>query len=335
MAGCTVSLAHSRRPWRPWRRKAIVALPMVAAGLGLWWSLRGMDWMDLVRQVEGMDAGWLAAAVIFDLLGYIAQGLRWKLLLGPLGELSFGKTTEAIYAGLFVNEVLPMRAGEAVRGVVVSRELRQPLMRVVPSMVTERLLDGFWLAVGIVLVAVWVPLPSGVREGITVLCAAMLIAACVAGAVRRLRSDPTGRSGWLGAQLRRLRNRLGPWPSVGEVRAAWLISAVVLACQSLAFWSTATACHIELGMLAGTAVLLMIRLGTTIPSAPANAGAYQFFCTLGMTALGISREVAAPFSLVVFMALTVPLWIIGSICLGKLGMSLADVRGMRTAKDGR
>ena len=57
----------------------------------------------------------------FDILSYVCQGMRWSLLLHPIGRISTFQATEAIYAGLFVNEILPMRLGEVLRIYLVSR----------------------------------------------------------------------------------------------------------------------------------------------------------------------------------------------------------------------
>ena len=39
----------------------------------------------------------------------------------------------------------------------------------------------------------------------------------------------------------------------------------------------------------GTAVLLIVRLGTAVPSAPSNVGTYQFFTIVGLTMFGVGR----------------------------------------------
>jgi len=78
-------------------------------------------------------------------------------------------------------------------------------------------------------------------------------------------------------------------------------------------------------------------LGTAVPNAPANVGSYQFFTALGLTLFGVDKATAAGFSIVVFLALTIPLWIIGFIALTASGMNLKRVRleisGLKTPKN--
>jgi hypothetical protein len=59
--------------------------------------------------------------------------------------------------------------------------------------------------------------------------------------------------------------------------------------------------------------------------------------TLSLTLFGVDKATAAGFSIVVFLALTLPLWIIGFIALTVSGMNLKRVRleisGLKTAKN--
>jgi len=60
-----------------------------------------------------------------------------------------------------------------------------------------------------------------------------------------------------------------------------------------------------LACLAACAVILVIvRVGTAIPNAPANIGSHQFFCVLALNLFGVEKTVAAAFSIVYFLALT-------------------------------
>jgi hypothetical protein len=72
--------------------------------------------------------------------------------------------------------------------------------------------------------------------------------------------------------------------------------------------------------------LLIVHLGTAIPNAPANVGTYQFFCVVGLTLFGVEKTLATGFSVVVFLLLTVPLWIIGFFALSRSGMTLSTIR---------
>jgi glycosyltransferase 2 family protein len=135
-------------------------------------------------------------------------------------------------------------------------------------------------------------------------------------------SIPTGR-------IERFRRHFRDMGRRRETYVAFAASAILLLGQIVAFWLVGVAYGpLHLGFWAAAATLIIIHLGTAIPNTPANVGTYQFFCVLALTLLGVDKTMATGFSVVVFVALTVPLWLIGSLALGRSGTSLASVRSM-------
>ncbi len=334
-------------PARAARLRAALGYALAAACLV--WVLHDYDFRDLFGRVAAMNLWLVAAAVLCDVLSYVCQGARWRLLLRPFGSLSVGRATQAVYAGLFTNEVMPMKPGEVVRAYLVSRWMSVRLGTVAASILVERLFDGVWLAAGSLLAIVVLPLPRRIVEAGDVFVVAVLILfllflftalrggdvtgelveAGEADAVSEASGDDSLKQRLLrsaGGLITRLRAELRV---IGRTRgslAALLLSLALMLLQALSFWLVMRAYGLSLSLAAGAAVFLVVHLGTVVPGAPANVGTYQFFTVLGLTLFGVDKGTAAGFSLVVFALLTAPLWAIGFWALGRSGLSLFDVR---------
>lgn len=76
----------------------------------------------------------------------------------------------------------------------------------------------------------------------------------------------------------------------------------------------------------GIIVFLIVHIGTAIPNTPANVGTYQFFCVVGLTLFGVEKTLAAGFSLVVFIILTIPIWALGFLALSRSGTTLYEIK---------
>jgi len=116
--------------------------------------------------------------------------------------------------------------------------------------------------------------------------------------------------------------------SIGTARTLSVaagISGLVLVLQVVSFWLVMEAYHLSLSVWHGAAVLLILRLGTMLPGAPSNIGTYQFFTVLGLTLFGVDKTLATGFSVVVFLILTLPLWIIGGVACGRAGLDLRTI----------
>jgi len=353
--GCSalVSKSPARRVWL--RTLLGYALGCVC----LVWVFHDYDFGDLLWRVAAMNPYWVAAAILCDVLSYLCQGMRWQLLLRPLGRVSVLRSTQAIYAGLFVNEMLPMKLGELVRAFLISRWMPAKLGSVAASILVERLCDGVWLAAGIALMILYIPLPRRLVEagdvfGVGILVVLFLLTLlAVSGRSGSLNSSGHAESGadtgpgvrirdagrapgsftmWgkltsaVAALLRRLSFELRVIGWARGMLLAFALSLALLLLQGLSLWLVMRAYGLRLPFAAGIAVFLIVHLGTALPSAPANIGTYQFFTVLGLTLLGVDKTSAAGFSLVVFALLSAPLWALGFWAFGRSGLTLFGVR---------
>jgi len=309
----------------------------VIAATCLVWVFHDVHGDQLLAQARNIRWEWAALAVALDVLSYVCQGVRWRFLLEPAGGISLVRATQAIYAGLFTNEIVPLRAGEFVRAYLVSRWRSIAFVDVFPSIAVERFFDGIWLAVGIGLTAIFVRLPENLVRAADVLGVAVLLAAAllVALVIRKKRTSssppPAPERFWrplrfFAKLLDRLARGIGEIGTSRYFYYSLFSSPLIFVCQILAFWCTMVACGLGLPLWTGAAVFMILYLGTAVPNAPSNIGTYQFFTVLGLSLFGVEKTTAAGFSVAVFVILTVPLWIMGIAAIAGTGMRLRDIR---------
>jgi uncharacterized protein (TIRG00374 family) len=304
---------------------------------GLIWVVHGVRFDEVLRDMARINWWWIAAAIACDVASYVCQAIRWRSLLIPTGSISVSKATRAIYAGLFSSEVLPMRVGELVRGYLVSRWIGVGFIAVVPSMVVERLFDGIWLAAGIGLSALFVPMPDTLLRAEDIFGAALLIgtAAFIFIVIRKEKSEagaaPQRPHPWKPLRVvtrgvERLSDGLRQIGFSVPFFVALFVSGLLLLFQILSFWFAMWGYGLHVSFWVGAVVALIVRLGTALPNAPANVGSYQFFCVVALTLFGVEKTLATGFSIAVFVLLTLPLWAIGSAALAGSGMTLMMIR---------
>jgi glycosyltransferase 2 family protein len=297
----------------------------------LLWVFRDVHLRPLFGAMKIARWEFVALAIVLDILTYLFQGVRWHILLLPVGNLGARRATQGVYAGLFVNELAPLRLGEILRAILVSRWLSVSLATVLPSIVVERLLDALWLVIGLGLAILIVPVPQSLVAaseilGVMVLGVAVLFLWLTLG--DRLQCEHNERysrsclphkilgSFWRFSQGMR---DIG---FSGELFLAFLLSIAMLVLQVVVLWFMLHACRIHLSVMTAAIVFLILRLGTTIPNAPANVGTFQLFTVLGLTFFGVNKTAATAFSIVYFGVLTVPLWTLGLLAIASSGLNL-------------
>jgi uncharacterized protein (TIRG00374 family) len=316
--------------------RLIIGYAMAAAGLA--YVFYDVDWTKFLQSIEAIRWAWIPAAVLLDTLSYVCQGVRWHFLLRPQGHISVFRTTEAIYFGVFLNEVLPLRVGELGRGAVVARWMSKPFVAIIPSMALERLMEGIWVAIAITITALFIRLPKDLMRAGNILGAVVLAATVLVLylTLRRKRArplvadPPKGRWGRLVLSVSQFFHRLDTelraigfsWSMAGAFGATF----VMYACQIVAYWMVMEAYGIHRSILVGGIVFLIVHLGTALPNAPANVGTYQFFCVVALSFFDVDKSVATGFSVVVFIILSVPLWALGAVAFARSGTTLAKIR---------
>ena len=339
---------------RVWIR---MALSYTLAITCLVWVFHDYDFRSLRTLLTSMNVPLMAMAIICDVLSFVCQGLRWRLLLRPFGSITVLRAMQAIYSGMFVNEVLPMKLGELLRAYLISRWTSVKLGTVATSIVIERLFDGIWLAAAFVVTMIYIPLPRRLIEAGDALSALVLILisllivlslrrpslqAFVAGAhvgdVRVIRHGSSeggerkrkpvewslARS--LGALLDRTTVELRAILHTPSSLSAFALSLLIVSLQWSAFWLAILAFGLPLSPLTVAAVFVIVHVGTSMPGAPANIGTYQFFTVLGLTLFGVNKTSAAGFSLVVFVLLSAHIWVLGFWALHRSGLTLLGMR---------
>jgi uncharacterized protein (TIRG00374 family) len=330
-----MSAVYNRTRTRAWQ----YAAGWLLAAAALIWVLRDIHPSKLAGQLAGIDWLWVALAMICYVLSYVVQAVRWRLLLQPVGKINLLEATQAIFVGLFTNEVLPMRPGELARVYLASRWMPAPFVEILPSILVERLFDGVWIAVGIGLAAIITPLPKDLIEAgktfgvIIALLIALFIYLVIRRPGRRQAARPANHETlkWkplraIAASIKKLSDGLRETGRTKEFYLAFALSLFFLVLQTLSFWLIMQGYGLRLSLWAGVAVFVIVNLGTALPNTPGNIGSYQFFTVLGLTMFGVEKTTATGFSLVVFTLLSLPTLVLGFLALSRSGMSLAAIR---------
>ncbi len=322
MLGETRKALRSRIP--PW----LIPVVGYAVSIGcLIWVYRGFDWKGELPKLLATDWRWVTLAVVSDVAVYVIQGWRWKLLLKPLKELSLIRTVQAVYIGLFANEVLPLRTGEVIRCYLLGKWNRLRFSVVVSSAVLERLFDGIWLVAGFYVITLFVELPRLLVEASKVLGLVLVVAVIVMGLAIYYKGR-VYRAIARSSRVKLLRMVINGLHVMGNSRSFWwafIVSLLYLALQIVPVYALVRGYGLDLSLGAAAVVLVILRLGSIPPQAPSNVGAFQFFTILGVRLFGIPRPQATGFATLLFLVVTVPLWLVGFIALLATKMKLEEI----------
>lgn len=296
------------------------------------WTLRGAHLGELKDDLIAMNWWWVGLAVVTDVAVYFIHGSRWRLLLYPVVPVKLSQTVQAIYVGLFANEVLPFRAGEVLRCYLLSRWTRLPLSVGLASALIERIFDGIWLCLGLIAALQMVQLPRQFRfmvDGSYVLGGLVLAGAILLAVAMFRQSTPAGWDKPLTGARRHFAVLMEDLRLMGHSRylATSLVQSLpYLLLQVIPIWAAFRGYGLDLSMGAAFVLLILVRLGTVVPQAPGNLGLFQFLVKECLERIfQVPAAEAARFSLLLWGIITVPLLVGGSLALALTGTGIGEL----------
>jgi len=293
------------------------------------WVLHGYNFQEFPSDIRDLDWKWVALAVAADLAVYFSHGWRWNTLLNPVVGLRFWRTVQAIFIGLFANEVLPLRVGEVIRCYLLAHWNDLRISLVIASAAVERLVDGFILLATLIITAIVVKgIPPYLIIPVRIFSLLLIFgAAIMAWVVLRKQHVHlvVAESRWA-STLRHIVEGLhlmGGWRTMGPTI---LISLLYLALQVLSYYALMKAYRFDLSFWVAGAVLAIVRFGTVVPNAPGNIGLTQVACVAALKLFDVEPNVAKTFSFVLNLATVLPLLVGGAFATALTGVNIGELR---------
>lgn len=244
--------------------------------------------------------------------------------------------------GYMANSLLPLRVGELVRGTLLAKDARQPVVTVLATVAVERILD---LAVVLAIagsVATVLDLGPGTRTALVTLSTGgfvglvgLLFLAWNGQRLAAVRSQ---------GKLAKLYSRLTTQLTSGAaallrprtVATATAVTATGWTAAVVGTMAYIAAFGLDMPWYGALGVLALVNLGSALPSAPGALGVYHYFAVLALGMWNVDHSQAFAYALVTH-ALSVRLAVlVGSFALAKRGLSLQQLvpQARRTVEAG-
>ena len=297
------------------RRFALIQalVSLVALAAVVWWASH----QESPHIPTGGDAiAWLLAGVALYGLATLVRAERWHQILELTGVHARRRDIYALTTvGYMGNNVLPARAGEALRVVLLSQRSNGSKRTLLGSVVAERVLDVIALITIFVVTVYGVLSASEVLPtdrpilvaGIGVL---LLVASAAAIWILRRHHVFERARDWLRPLAdapRALLNRRGVALLAGTF-VLWAVEATV-------YLAVAQAIELDIGITGALYLVALTNFVAALPAAPGSIGTFDAAVLFGAKALDATSSAAVSYVILLRFVLYVPITIIGLVVL--------------------
>lgn len=283
------------------------AVGIAISAVALYLVVRSVDLGATWNAVRSAQPGWLLLLAAFVVIDLLVRGLRWQVLLAPVGHVSYRASIGALLVGYLANNVLPARLGEIVRSHEMGERSRLSKSTILGTIVVERVIDTIVVVLiasaAIFVLSVRGIVASAVLVGLAV-TAILVVGIAVGLAAHRLPgadrlSAFINRWPRIHGLLVRLRTGLAVTRNVRVMAISLVLTLGSWTCSVLAFAAAAQSVGIEPTI--GQAALLAagVNLATAVPAAPGYVGTFELAAVTIAASVGIDREPALAFGVLV------------------------------------
>jgi uncharacterized protein (TIRG00374 family) len=307
-----------------------VILGITISLTALFLVIRWAGWQDLLEALHTVNWTLFGAAVLVFLVSMLARGLSWRSLLAD--RYSLLRVLAVLNEGYLINHLLPWRLGEVGRAILLAGRSEDSILRVLSSIMVERMYDLFFALVFLVLLLPEAAGLESLTQNATFIAGILAIAFTLLVIFVR---HPE----WLRSIIDRL-----PGPRT-SLQALWVqMQAGLIALRDLRIFARSAGWMLTSWVLAGIEYGLVLKavipeaswhwaffmlpvtlLGGAIPSTPGYLGVFEAAGVLALSTFGVPESKA----LAVTLLLHAIVYILGSgfglIALSREGETISSL----------
>ncbi len=319
-----------------------IILGIVLSAVLICLSLRELKFQAVVEAIHGIQPSYVLLSLAMMLLMQVLRAIRWGGILKPVANIDRFTLFSITAVGFLAITAIPARLGELVRPLLISRKKHVPMATALGTIFVERIMDTFTVLLMAGVLFPLIPLPPWLVRSVSLITIITLAAVACFILLIVNRNVLRNLEKHLPASLResytgKLNHLIGHFINGFSVitdgkRLAWLflLSLLVWIVDVLVIYALFLAFGYTLSPLAAFALMFILLVGISVPTAPGFVGNWHYACILALTLFGLNKADALSFA-VVYHALAVGMTLVlGLVFLPCNRFPLKDLRSEKS-----
>ena len=322
---------------RSYRWYSLIAI--LLASILLYLALRGMDWTAVLSLLRTGDLRFLILGAVIAFISFWFRGVRWWVLLSAEKPARFSRIFWAMMMGYLGNNLLPGRAGELIRTVLVSRSEGLSFGFSLATAISERVLDAIFLiligAVGVLFIRNLPAYISGMVRSFTVIGLIGLGTLLVFPRFRCFLESWASRlplsegiKNRFVAGLSHFLKGLGAFQQPLRAASFFVLTIVIWLLDAFGCTLVGHAFNLAITLPQSLLFLAALGLSSSIPSTPGYIGVYQFVAVTVLPLFGFLKSEALVFVLAIQVINYITVISLGCLGLWRLGFGVKEAQSI-------
>jgi len=322
------TLTTTRKPISRW----LLLLTLLLTGLLLFLAFHNVAWDDMLTTARRAQGSFLLLAAAVYGVTYLLRGLRWHLLLSADSVVPRLTAISASNVGYLGNSLLPARAGELIRVVLIGKSSAVSASYALATVVTERVSDaGILILLSLVALQTvknipeWLTAASRITAllvvvGVVVFLVIFHYEARIMQLLDRLPLAGHVRAR-LGLRIQQFLQGARALQNLERMLGYAVLTALIWLLDILFAIFIADSFQLHLALPEAILLLTALGLSSAVPSTPGYVGVFQFVAVTVLVPFGFMKSEA----LVYILTYQLVTYIV-TIILGLLGLLQIQIK---------
>jgi uncharacterized protein (TIRG00374 family) len=305
------------------------ALGLLISGSAIFWLSQQFDIADLIHALKQVDLLILTPVPILILMSFAMRAERWRLLVDHQPRVRFWPSFSALMIGYLLNNILPARAGDVARALELGRSEKISRTKVFATLVTERTIDLVTTLTLLALALLSYPaLPEWIKKGgilialLSIVAMSLLVLAHTTGR-RWIPTFVRMITQWLPKKVRTKLDEMvvsALEGIAGMFRASHavgflLLTGLIWTVEVAMVYIVASSLGLPLALGNALLVLLVLAMGSMVPSSPGQVGTFEFIGLAALALVGIQGPLALSYIVLLHLLILMGSTTIGVVFL--------------------
>ena len=287
----------------------------VVSFIFLYLTFAKVNFSNIDMQLKEVNPKFLLYALMLCLLTLYLRSLRWGYILRATFVFNQKFLLPISSVGIAAITILPLRLGEVVRPLLISKSSKIKFSSALASIVFERVLDTFMIITVLSIVIIFSSVPEWIYKAgiglfffISIILIVIIFIYFNKDKTKVIFSKlsyifPDKALNSIHEVFNNFFNGLSILSKPLDIIIAVLISIFIWLNYGLIVYLMFYFHSFDLPIIAAFSVVAFTFLATSLPAAPGFLGTFQYGCFLALTGYGVSTDAAALFSLTYYLVM--------------------------------
>jgi uncharacterized protein (TIRG00374 family) len=290
-----------------------------------------IDFGEAFRAFSQVKPLELFIVFILNFVVILFKSMRWQVLLDPRPRLVVLYLTNLI--GFMANTILPARAGELVRALILGKKENISKTTVIGSAALDRIFEGIGMFILLVIMPLIMDTPDWMKKG--TLGFIIFFSILLIGLILFMKVNPDTiikyiplsdkTNAFLKGVLEKLQKGFEAINNIKTSSIATILSLLGWIVQVLMIHFVILSFGIHISPLAALMTLLSVNIAIMIPAAPGSLGTFELAVVLALGFFNIEKSLALSIALTYHFIQLIPVTIAGAISIPLMGMKFKDI----------